>query len=323
MYICPNCKSTYVIKYGLQPNTIQKFQCKDCNRVFNANCGTIFYNLRTSEKEVKEIVHMFLRGVPLSVISEVKEITEKTTRGLLSKAIIHFEKFEGYKINYDNYEPEVLEIDEIYIKLQGKKKFYAWLSYDPKNKVIIDFEIGTHDKKSLEKLFKRLSKFRNKVKLVLVDALTSYGDLVSKYLGKKRFKPNIGVLNKSQYCKKLGGFLTYGMFGKSRTTIEKLVRKYELGKKISTALIERMNRDFRTNSPYMKRRSPRIARLLVWVKNSFKGIRFFHNICKPHNSLSIKSSKNWIQEPITPIMGAGLLEKVCPLLMVLKTPIIN
>lgn len=99
--------------------------------------------------------------------------------------------------------------------------------------------------------------------------------IVAKYLDRKRFKPAIGILNKFQYCKKLGEFLTYGMFGKSRDYIEKLVKSYSLGSKIFTALIERINRDFRTNSSYVKRRSPIIARLLAWVEKLCKRIKFF------------------------------------------------
>ena len=55
-----------------------------------------------------------------------------------------------------DYVPDVIEINEIYVKLQGKKTFYGWLAYDSKNKFIIDFVIGKGNDVTLEELFIKL-----------------------------------------------------------------------------------------------------------------------------------------------------------------------
>ena len=323
MQTCPVCKSKKIIRYGFQPNKIQKYFCKECKKIFNERVGTMYYRMRLKEKEIKEIVHLFFRGVPVAVIADVKEISEQSVRNVLSKAVDHFDKFEGLKINYERYVPEALQIDEIYIKLQGKRRFWAWIAYDPKNKIIIDFEIGQRDEETLQNLFGRLKRFRKKVKLVLVDAYKPYQNLIKKFLCIKNFKPTTGVINKSRYVKQLKGFLTYGLFGVSRRKVEQKVIHLNLGKKISTALIERLNRDIRTYSPYMKRRSPRMARLISWIVISFKAIRALHNLCKAHYTLSFKSSKNWIKLPVTPFMEANLTQKQYSIKEILSTPIIN
>ena len=179
---------------------------------------------------------------------------------------------------------------------------YAWLAYDAKNKFIIDFEFGDRDKESLEVLLKRFQHWRCKVKLFLVDGYQRYGDVINKYFGKKRNKPLVGLINKSKKSEPTGGFLTYSLYGKNRDVVIEEIKKIGIGKVISTALIERMNRDFRDKAQNMKRRTRRKARCLEWVKRSFKGIRFTHNFIEPHHTLSAKSSRDWIVGPITPIM---------------------
>ena len=74
------------------------------------------------------------------------------------------------------------EIDEIYLNVQGSKEFYGWIAYDPKNKFIIHVELGKRDEETLKNLFSRLKRYRGKTKLVLVDALRSYENLIKKYL---------------------------------------------------------------------------------------------------------------------------------------------
>jgi IS1 family transposase len=274
------------------------------------------------KKDVDEIVYLFFTGYPISSMVGLKEVTEQCIRDTLRKAIIHFERFEEFRINYDDYVPEVIEIDEIYLNVQGSREFYGWVAYDPKKKFIITFELGKRDEETLERLFKRLQKYRGKTKLVLVDGLKNYETMIRKYLVKTRYHPFVGVLNKSKYSKKLNGFVTYGMFGKSRKQVEEVIQELGLGTKISTALIECLNKLLRDGSPYLTRRSARKGRGLKWIEYSLKGIRFFRNWCKPHWSLSFRSSKNWIKWKITPLMEMNILEKPLTIKRILQTRII-
>lgn len=283
----------------------------------------MFYRMKTDEKEILEIIKMFFLGFPISNIPKVKMISEQTVRNILSKAVQHFDRYENLKINYDDYVPEVIEVDEIYIKLQGQIQFYAWLAYDPKNKFIIDFEVGKRDVESLERLFKRLKHWRTKVKLVLVDGYKGFEQVIRKYLGRTRNKPLTGVINKSKFVKNTNKFFTYAMFGKGRKSVEDMIKEIGIGNEISTCLIENLNGYIRDQIPYMKRRSKRNARLLSWVRLAFKGLRFIKNTVKAHWALSFKSSKNWISIPITPIKEMGVVEKNLDLYDILNTPTLN
>ena len=326
MLMNPKCHKCGIITnyHGQQDNGKNRYLCKnkECPVItFNEDYGTGYYNMKLDKRDVDEVIYLFFHGFPISDMVDLKGVTEQCLRDTLSKAVIHFEKFEEFKINYDDYVPEIIEIDEIYLNIQGSKEFYGWIAYDPKNKFIIHAETGKRDEETLKKLFSRLKKYRGKTKLVLVDGLKSYESMIKKYLSKNGHFPNVGVLNKSKYMKEQQGFLTYGMFGVGRTSIEELIQELGIGNKISTALIECLNKLIRDGSPYLKRRSARKARGLKWILKSLKGIRFFRNWCKPHWALSFRSSKNWLKIKITPLMELRITDHALSIREILSTKI--
>jgi len=303
---CPYCRSKDVIKYGHQRNGRQRYQCNSCGKVFNERYGTIFYRKRLDEKDILKIVYLFLTGYAISKMVPIFEVTEKTIRSILKDVLLQFQKFGEYILPPADYTPEVIEIDEVYVKIQGEKRFYGWLAYDPKNKYIIDFVIGRRDDDTLEGLFKKLKRFRGKVKLVLIDGYLGYEKFISSYLGIKCRKPITGVINKSRFCRKTGKFYTYGLFGVSGKSVEEVIRELGIGEEITTSLIENLNSFIRDSVQYLVRRTKRLARELEWVFRALSGYFFYHNFVKPHWSLSVRSSKNWIVDGATPGMACGI-----------------
>jgi|TARA_Y100000310_G_C20557232_1_gene751189 IS1 family transposase len=279
--------------------------------------------MRIDDKDLYEMVYLFFTGYPISEMVGLKGYSESTIRDNLLKCIEHFGKFEQFRINYDEYVPEVVEVDEIYLRIQGHREFYGWVAYDPVNKFVIDVEVGKRNEETLEKLFKRLSTYRGKVKLAMVDGYRNYKKLIKKYLARNGHMPTTGVINKSKYVPKLEGFLTYAYFGKSRKDAEQLVKHYGIGHKISTAMIENLNQKIRDSLAYMRRRSARMPRLLEWGERALRGLRIFRNYTQPSLPLSFKSSKNWIKWPITPAMEVGLTEKPLTIEEILCHPTLN
>lgn len=303
---CPYCNSGDVVKYGFQKNRVQRYRCSACGKIFNQRYGTLFYKRHLNDEEILRMVYLFLTGYPMSNMPPLFEVTEKTVRSILKEVILQFQKFKDFVALPADYIPEVIEVDEIYIKMQSKKKFYGWLAYDPKNKYVIDFVVGKRDDETLENLFKKLKRFRGKIKLVLIDGYQGYEKFIRKYLGIKAKKPVTGVINKSRFNRKTGKFYTYGLFGVSGKTIEKIIQELGIGKTISTALIENLNSFIRDSVQYLVRRSKRLARGIDWLIDVLSGYFFFHNYLKPHWSLSERSSKNWIKEGVTPAMACGI-----------------
>ena len=305
---CPYCSSGDVVKYGFQRNGVQRYRCNTCRKIFNQRYGTLFYKRRLSDEEILRMIYLFLTGYPISNMPPLFDTTESTIRGILKQVILQFQKFKDYTLIPSDYIPEVIEIDEIYVKLQGEKRFYGWLAYDPRNKFIIDFVVGKRDDDTLEELFKKLKRFRGRVKLVLIDGYQGYEKFITKYLSVKGSKPITGVINKSRFNHKTGRFYTYGLFGVSGEKVDKVIQEMGIGKTISTALIENLNSFLRDFIQYLVRRTKRVARLLTWLKDAIFGYAFFHNYLKSHWKLSERSSKNWIKDGVTPAMSCGVAE---------------
>ncbi|MFN3659957.1 MAG: hypothetical protein ACK4TN_01820, partial [Brevinematales bacterium] len=276
---CPYCGAgpRDVIKYGRQKNKVQRYLCTKCQKIFNERYGTLFYRRRLSDEDILRIVYLFLTGYPISNMPPMFDVSERTIRNILKDALVQFQKFQDYVSAPTDYVPEVIEIDEIYVKIQGEEKFYGWLEYDPKNKFIIDFILGKRDDETLEKLFKRLERFRGKIKLVLIDGYEGYEKFIRKYLGVHGSMPLVGVINKSRFNKETGGFLTYGLFGVSGKTIDKVIQELGIGTTITTALIENLISFIRDGIQYLVRRTKRLARNLEWVSWALSGYISFHN----------------------------------------------
>jgi IS1 family transposase len=80
-----------------------------------------------------------------------------------------------------------------------------WKEYQETGKIP---ELGKRDEETLKKLFNYLKRYRGRTKLVLVDALRSYENLIKKYLSRNGHFPKVRIINKSKYMKEQQGFLT-------------------------------------------------------------------------------------------------------------------
>ncbi len=181
---------------------------------------------------------------------------------------------------------------------------------------MIDFVTGKRDDDTLEKVFKKLKKYKGKTELVLIDAYKRYEKFNEKYLADGGKEPLMGVINKAQYTK-TEGLVTCALFGQSKQSVEDRMAFLGLGKKITTALIECLNSQIRDLCNYMRRRSKRIPRLLSWGEKVISSFKFMHNFLKAHLTLSEKSSKNWITVPVTPCMNAGICNNQISLIEIL------
>lgn len=233
IFKCPHCDSDKINKHGLQYNgsNPQRYICKECGKTFNELIDTIHYRRRLDPKEIERMVYLYLTGYPISNMTPLFDCSESTIRDIIKACMDHFEKYEEYHMSYTDYQPQVIEFDEIYLNLQGHNEFYAWIAYDPKNKFVIGFVPGKRDEETLSKLFERVSEYKESIELILVDGYKGYERLIRKYLSCGSKKPSTGVINKSKYCKNDNGFVTYGLFGESGHRIEERIKEFGIGKK--------------------------------------------------------------------------------------------
>ena len=67
------------------------------------------------------MVYLFLTGYLISNMPPLFDATECTIRGMLKRVILQFQKFKDYTLIPSSYIPGVIEMDEIYVKLQGER----------------------------------------------------------------------------------------------------------------------------------------------------------------------------------------------------------
>lgn len=88
-----------LIRYGKSNEGRQRFQCKTCRKTFNERTGTIFYNRKTSEKDILECLALLAEGTRISRISRAKGIKEDTILSFLREAAQHAEQVEALLLN--------------------------------------------------------------------------------------------------------------------------------------------------------------------------------------------------------------------------------
>jgi len=127
---CPNkaCE-TYgkvekgnVHKYGRSKQGLQRYLCKDCDKTFNENHGTLFYRKRKSPKEIIEVLVLLANGSNLSAIVEAKGYKAETIEGWLIEAAEHAEEINT--ILLEDYDLGPSQIDGMwsFVKHKGSKK---------------------------------------------------------------------------------------------------------------------------------------------------------------------------------------------------------
>ena len=50
--ICPRCNSEHIIKNGHDKNKVQTYQCKDCNKKFNACTNTLVFHVKLTYEQL-------------------------------------------------------------------------------------------------------------------------------------------------------------------------------------------------------------------------------------------------------------------------------
>lgn len=108
---CPACESTETIKKGTTEKGVQRYRCKDCDRIFNDLTGTVFQGQQLSIAEMFYIVAS-MEQKPTTQISEELDRTYKT--------VLEFVHKVQDAIEVDLTLSGVCEADEIYV-VAGEK----------------------------------------------------------------------------------------------------------------------------------------------------------------------------------------------------------
>ena len=127
---CPNAACKYyqqvgsgsIIRYGKTRQGYQRYQCKNCGRVFNQQVGTLFYGKRSDPQDIIESLAMLAEGMGLRATARVKRIKPDTLSAWLRQAARHAQQIE--QVLLQEYDLSASQIDALwtFVRRKGEKK---------------------------------------------------------------------------------------------------------------------------------------------------------------------------------------------------------
>ena len=161
MKVCPHCKKTSVVKFGLRKNKsgwIQKYLCLDCNKSFVDRKG--FENFRHKPEVITAALDLRAKGVSLADI--VDHLDQHYRVKVTRKTILDWQNKFGKKLKSftQTLKPIIggrIHADEIFIKVRKEWNYY-WDAIDYTTK----FLVGDHFSK--ERNYKECIEFMESIK---------------------------------------------------------------------------------------------------------------------------------------------------------------
>ena len=124
--ICPYCKDSDTMKFGVRHNksgSVQMYQCKKCSHKFSHNLG--FEKMRATPDQITTAMNLYFNGESSRKVSQsLKLLSAKVSHVTIQKWI---KKYTGLMDKYlDDITPQVGEswrTDELYLKIKGDRKY--------------------------------------------------------------------------------------------------------------------------------------------------------------------------------------------------------
>lgn len=154
---CSRCNSINFINYGKDKNGSKRYQCKDCNKTFNALSNTIFFSSKINIRAWFVFLESLLSGTSVRAACIVSKIFFVTGSKWLNKIFFSLKTYQNNIILDKN-----VYIDETYV-------------HEDKSKIYYLDEIGKI--KKIHKEPRGIS--RNKICILLAtDGTQSFGEIV-------------------------------------------------------------------------------------------------------------------------------------------------
>jgi IS1 family transposase len=284
-------------------------------------------------------------------VARVFETDANTVLGWLVEAAEHLETFTRYHLH--DLHVEQVQMDELFallsavkegeiteteaIKRLSRSPQWVWVAMDPVCKLILTVDVGDRTLAMAQRLVHQVTQVLapDCAPLFLTDGFREYLTALVTHYGqwiqperhqakgpqpKPRWMPKPQLLYaqvvKSYRRKRIVGVQHRIIFGAAET-IESILAKR--GWKINTALIERLNLDFRQHVAAIGRRVNTLCKHEAGLRQQLAMFQAYHNFALPHVSLRLPLPeveaicdsgpiKRWRRQ--TPAMAAGLTDRV-------------
>ena len=104
--------------YTIQSGRVRKYICRTCGTVFCDRTNTAFYDLRTEDETVVLALKLVMKGMSLSAIGEILEVSPDTVRRWVSRAADHCEEVDNVLLT--GLDVPKVELDELWAINQKK-----------------------------------------------------------------------------------------------------------------------------------------------------------------------------------------------------------
>lgn len=296
---CPYCKQNNAVCFGFDKNNRQRYKCLACNKTFNERAGTAFYRARSSEKDITEAIHAYMRCANITAIAEIKGVKSKTLVGWIRKAAQKGREIPGFF--FRSLKLVSMQLDELwsYVKSKSNEQ-WVWHAIAPVTKLLLAFHIGSWTKENAERFLGRLREIIAEVGIITTDGLEHYKELLLASFPEAMYAQVV----KTRKGKKLESVHINVVSG-DKELMEFNARLYRFGKTINTAYIERNNLTTRQNSSRLKRKTLAYSKSIGAMEDFQDVYLAYYNFVRKHKALKTVSG-----EERTPAMRAGLVNRV-------------
>jgi IS1 family transposase/transposase-like protein len=325
--------------------------CLSCQRHFLETHGTPFHGKQVDPDKLVWAISALAEGLGIRAVARVFETDANTVLGWLVEAADHLAAFSRHFLH--DLDVEQVQMDELFallravkdgevserqaIKRLARSPNWVWVAMDPVCKLILAVDAGDRTLTMAQRLVHQVTEVLapHCAPLFLTDGFGEYLTALITHYGhwvqperrhdkgpqpKLRWMPLPGLLYaqvvKRYRRRRLVGVKHRVIFGAAQT-IEAILAKR--GWKINTALIERLNLDFRQHVAAIGRRVNTLCKYEAGLCQQLTLFHVCHNFVLPHASLRLPlpeleavpgtgAIKRW--QPRTPAMAAGLTDRI-------------
>jgi IS1 family transposase len=317
------------------------FECTVCKEKFSEVRDTVFFDLRTPEEKVMMALKMVLVRVSLSGIAFVLGVTEETVLRWLDRA--YQKSQEINKVLLKELPVTEVQLDEMWSFVKRKiseqatneaespqdaedGRQWIWVSYAPQFRLILAAVAGPRTYETALLLIQITAMVVVGVPCFFSDGFSCYLQALIECYHTITTFPKTGKRGRPKGpVKEPNPDLVYGQVIKERkqgriANITYRVkcgaeRLANLGLKISTTLLERVNLTIRQSLAPLARKTLGFSKKKDNLQKQITFFQVFYNFARPHMSLreevsqtSLPFKQKW--RPKTPAMAAGLTDHV-------------
>lgn len=299
---CPYCGQTDCVI--CENSKKQKFRCKHCKKIYNHRTKTIYAWKKTAEQVINLCIMLFSMGVGISVISYATKISEDTLARWKTEASKYCKNVHDKYVR--DIRCEFIQFDELWSFVKSKiNQQWIWSAIDVKSKLLIAFIVAPRLSEYACKIVSEVaSRVANCVSLITTDGYKPYTAPITEFFPNAMYAQVIKKKKKGRLVE----VLKKAISGHTIDLIEFNIRLSNLGKKVNTAFIERLNLTMRRLTSCLSRKTNCFSKDKDALEDSGYIFAVLYNFIRPHMSLKIRKGDKTIKR--TPAMAANITDRI-------------